>query len=109
VTQSLTDPEAGMMNRPNKPVGFHYLGHTSIDTKHGIITDIHVTPGNLNDHEPYVGRLMEQQEKFGLNIQKVAADKGYDCAVVHHCLEENNIEGYIAPVTRESNIEPVAE
>lgn len=70
VTQSPTDPEAGLMNRPKKPVGFHYLGHTSIDAAHGIITDIYVTPGNVNDHEPYGGRLAIQQEKFGLDIKK---------------------------------------
>ncbi|MDQ0901064.1 hypothetical protein [Paenibacillus sp. V4I7] len=52
VTQSLTDPETGLMNRPKKPIGFHFLSHTSIDTTYGIITDIHVTPGNVNDHEP---------------------------------------------------------
>ncbi|WP_158607027.1 IS1182 family transposase [Paenibacillus ginsengarvi] len=109
VTQSQTDPGAGLMNRPKKPVGFHYLGHTSIDTAHGIITDIYVTPGNVNDHEPYGGRLAIQQEKFGLDIKKACADKGYDCAVVHHVLEKQNIEGYISPVMKESSIEAIGD
>ncbi|MDQ0885976.1 transposase [Paenibacillus sp. V4I9] len=107
VTQSLTDPETGLMNRPKKPIGFHFLSHTSIDTAYGIITDIHVTPGNVNDHEPYAGRLAAQQERFNLEIKKVCADKGYDCAVVHHALEKQNIEGYISPIVKESSIEAI--
>ncbi|WGV58275.1 IS1182 family transposase [Brevibacillus brevis] len=107
IARSTTDPESGMMNRPNKPVGYHYLGHTSIDTKYGIITDIHVTAGNVRDHEPFVKRLAIQKEKFGLAIQKAGADKGYDSAVIHHELEKMEIEGYISAVTKESSIESI--
>jgi IS5 family transposase len=80
------------LGRPNKPKGFHYLAHTTIDAKHGIITDIHVTPANINDHEPFTARLRAQQEKFDLPIQKVGADKGYDRSPVHHALEKLGIE-----------------
>jgi hypothetical protein len=79
VQQSLTDSDSGMLSRPNKPKGFHYLAQTSVDTKKGIITDIQVTAGNFNDHEPYIGRMAAQQEKFGLNIQKVYDAKTKDC------------------------------
>ncbi|SEB61034.1 IS1182 family transposase [Paenibacillus sp. GP183] len=103
VTQSKTDPEAGLLSRPNKPKGFHYLAHTSIDVKHGIITDIHVTPANINDHEPFTARLREQQHKFNLRIQKVGADKGYDRSPVHHTLEQLEIKGYIAPINSDDN------
>ncbi|MCQ6564121.1 IS1182 family transposase, partial [Paenibacillus mendelii] len=98
VTKSKTDREAGLLNRSNKPKGFHYLAHTTIDAKHGIITDIHVTPANINDHEPFTARLRAQKDKFNLQIQKVGADKGYDRSPVHHTLEKLEIEGYITPV-----------
>lgn len=100
IIRSTTDPDAGLMNRPGKPGGFHYLGHTSIDPKHGIITDIHVTPGNVNDQQPYVERVKVQKEKFHLKINKAGADKGYDYAEVHHGLEGLGIEGYITPFER---------
>jgi transposase len=109
ISQSRTDSESGLMNRPKKPIGFHYLGHTSVDTKHGIITDIHVTPGNVNDHEPFIRRLAIQQEKFGIDIKQVGADKGYDCAVVHHELEKLKIVGYISPIIKESSIESIGD
>ena len=98
VVSSKTDPDAGYMNRPGKPIGFHYLSHTSIDAKHGIITDVHPTAGNLNDHIPFVERVKVQKGKLGLPIRKIGADKGYDCAEVHHGLEQNGIEGYITPI-----------
>lgn len=102
VSRSITDPDAGLMKRPGKPIGFHYLGHTSIDPKKGIITDIYVTAGNVNDHQTYVERLKVQEEKFLFKIRSVGADKGYDYAEVHHGLEKLNIEGYIAPFERVS-------
>ncbi|TLN01369.1 IS1182 family transposase, partial [bacterium] len=100
VVVSTTDPDSGYMNRPNKPKGFHYLNHMSIDTENGIITDVHVTPGNVNDHEPYIDRLKVQEEKFGLDIQKVGADKGYDYMNVHYGLDKMGIEGYIPQFER---------
>lgn len=102
-TQSKTDPEAGLLSRTNKPKGYHYLAHTTIDTKHGIITDVHVTPANINDHEPFTARLKVQKEKFNLRIQKVGADKGYDRSPVHHALEKLEIEGYITPIDTVEN------
>lgn len=109
ISQSTTDSESGLMNRPKKPIGLHYLGHTSVDTKHDIIADIHVTPGNVNDHESFIGRLAVQQEKFGIKIQQVSADKGYDCAVVHHELENLEIVGYISPIIKENSIESIGD
>ena len=35
-TVSTTDPEAGMLRRPGKPEGMHYLSHQSVDAAHGI-------------------------------------------------------------------------
>jgi len=98
VVSSKTDPDAGYMNRPGKPIGFHYLSHTSIDAKHGIITDVHATAGNINDHIPFVERVKVQKGKLGLPIRKIGADKGYDCAEVHYGLELNDVEGYITAI-----------
>lgn len=85
------------MSRPGKPGGFHYLGHASIDTKHGIVTDIYVTAGNVNDSQPYVERLQVLEKKYGNKIKKAGADKGYDYASVHRGLENMNIKSYITP------------
>jgi len=56
-TTSTTDPDAGLLNRPGKPGGMHYLDHQSIDARHGIIVDVAVTPGNVSDCIPYIERI----------------------------------------------------
>lgn len=93
-----TDPDSRLLNRPGKPSGPHYLAHTSLDSKHGIIVDIHPTAGNVNDCEPYVERLKVIQDKFGLNIKVSGADRGYDTTPIHHGLSILAIEGYISPI-----------
>ncbi|RKN82173.1 hypothetical protein D7M11_17650 [Paenibacillus ginsengarvi] len=37
-----------------------------------------------------------------MDIKRACADKGYDCAVVHHVLDKQQIEGYISPVSTDS-------
>jgi len=49
---STTDPESGYMVRDGKPKGFFYLDHRTVDGKYNIITDVYVTPGNINDVDP---------------------------------------------------------
>ena len=104
VVKSKADPDTGLLGRPNKPKGFHYLAHTSVDPSHGIITDIHATAANLNDHEVYIERLAVQQNKFPFSIQKAGADKGYDRSVVHVGLKKLHITGYISPIEQHKEI-----
>jgi len=101
---SATDPEAGFLRRPNKPLGMHYLDHQSIDAKHGIIVDVAVTPGNVTDGTPYLDRIKYMQ-KFGLPIEAVGVDSAYDISLVHQELSENNIAIY----TPENNEKPVCK
>jgi transposase len=93
-TKSITDPDSGLLGRPGKPGGFHYLCHQSADIKHGIITDVHVTAGNRLDHECCVERIRSQRQRLHLPVQELAADKGYDCIEVHHELGEMGISVY---------------
>lgn len=76
---SLTDPESGYLNRDGKPTGFHYLDHRTVDHKYNIITDCHVTAGNVNDSVVYIERLHHQLNKFGFEstLEAVALDSGY--------------------------------
>lgn len=74
---STTDPESGYMVRDGKPKGFFYLDHRTVDGKYNIITDVYVTPGNINDVDPYIYRLETQIEKFNFNTKYVVADAGY--------------------------------
>ena len=93
---SRTDPDAGYMVRDGKPKGFFYLDHRTVDRKHAIITDSFVTPGNVHDSIPYLGRLDRQRERFGLDVRAVGLDAGYDTAGICKGLEDRGIEGVIA-------------
>lgn len=90
---SRTDPDSGFMVRDDKPRGFFYLDHRTVDSKHAIITDTHVTPGNVHDSQPYLKRLDRQCERFGFVPAMVGLDAGYYTPQVCHGLELREILG----------------
>ena len=81
------------MHRDQKPQGFFYLDHRTVDGKHNLIVDTHITPGNINDSQPYIERLDATLAKFKLNPITVGLDAGYFTAPIAHLLEERQIEG----------------
>lgn len=84
------------MYRDNKPEGFFYLDHRTVDSWHNIIVDVHVTPGNVNDVEPYIERLDKIIEKFKLPVKYVGLDAGYYTTVICKQLYERHIKAAIA-------------
>ena len=74
---SRTDEDSGYMVRDGKPKGFFYLDHRTVDGRHAIITDTHVTPANVHDSVPYLRRLDRQRERFGFEVHAVGLDAGY--------------------------------
>ena len=108
VTKSSTDPECGMMNRPGKPVGFHYLNHQTCDAENGIITDVYVTAGNEHDSTPHTQRLEYQIDKFEMKTEAICADASYDSGEVHNAMLNRNIKTFIPERTRSGtpNYEP---
>ena len=100
---SRTDPDSGYIAREDKPRGFYYLDHRSVDGRHAIITDTHVTAATVHDSAPYLERLDRQRERFGLDVCAVGLDAGYATTPIARGLEERNILGvtpYVAPSTR---------
>ncbi len=45
-------PESGQLHKEGKPDGFHYSEHRTVDSKHNIVGNVRITPGNINDVEP---------------------------------------------------------
>lgn len=90
---STTDPESGYMVRDGKPEGFFYLDHRTVDHKFNIVTDVHITPGNVHDSTPYLDRLELQMKKFGFenSLEAVALDAGYFTAAICKGLHKRNI------------------
>ena len=90
---STTDPQSGFMHRDQKPKGFFYLDHRTVDKKHNLILDTYVTPGNVNDASPYLGRLDATCIRFGLHPKNVGLDAGYFQASLCQLLEQRQIHG----------------
>lgn len=90
---STTDGEAGYMVREGKPKGFYYLDHRTVDGRHALITDIHVTPGNVHDSVPYLSRLDRMRHRFGFHVEAVGLDAGYFTAAICMGLETRSIYG----------------
>ncbi|WP_415537545.1 transposase [Dehalobacter sp. 4CP] len=84
--KAVSDPEAGWMHRHPKPAGFHYLCHQSADIQYGIITDVHVTPGDVTDAPYCVKRIAYQKQKLKIPFRFAGLDSGYDTVAVHHGL-----------------------
>lgn len=95
IKSSTTDPESGFMHRDGKPQGFFYLDHRTVDAKANIITDVYVTPGNVNDVEPYIDRLKVQIEKFGFETEQVGIDAGYNTVYICKDLSEMGIKAAV--------------
>jgi hypothetical protein len=45
------------MVRNGKPKGFLYLDQRTVDGRHAVINDTHVTPANVHDSVPNLSRL----------------------------------------------------
>lgn len=95
IKQSTTDPESGYMVRDNKPKGFFYLDHRTTDGVCNIITDVHVTAGNVHDSIPYLARLDRQAKRFNFEVAAVGLDAGYMTAALCKGLNDRGVYGTI--------------
>jgi hypothetical protein len=90
---SRTDPDSGYMVRDDKPTGFFYLDHHTVDARYSIITGTHVTPASVHDSQPYLARLDRQRERFGFHVQAVGLDARHFTPAVCQGLEDRGIDG----------------
>ncbi|MEI2302543.1 transposase, partial [Ensifer sp. MJa1] len=90
---SRTDPDSGYMVRDGKPKGFFYLDHRTVDGRHAIITDTHVTPANVHDSIVYLDRLDRQRQRFAFDVKAVGLDAGYATSGIAKGLEQREILG----------------
>lgn len=93
IKESTTDPESGYLTREGKPQGFYYLDHRTCDGKYNLITDVHVTAGNIYDSLVYLDRLDYQVDRFGFNVKEAGLDAGYNTPDICRGLIKRDIFG----------------
>ena len=98
-TVSTTDPDAGMMHRPGKPEGMHYLSHQSIDAANGMIVDVAVTLGDVSDSVPYLERIDYMRNHLGLDIRTAGADSAYGTSLICQTMEDMGVTFYTPGVS----------
>lgn len=94
------DPDAGYMARINKPKGFHYLAHQCSDANTGIILNVNVTGGDVQDCEFCVEEYKYLKEKMKLPVKNAGLDSGYDTIAIHFGLSRLGIKAFVRPYQR---------
>jgi transposase len=91
-----TDPDATMAtNARNRRLEPAYKQHTAVDDLRGVVLDVDVTTGEVNE-----GQIIERQVDAamavtGVPITAVTADAGYAYAKVYGALERRRIDALI--------------
>lgn len=93
---SLTDPDATMAtNARNRRLEPAYKQHAAVDDLRGVILDIEVTTGEINEGQRIIGQVDATMATTGVAITTVTADAGYAYAKVYGALERRGIDALI--------------
>jgi transposase len=92
----ITDPDASMAtNGRNRRLEPAYKQHAVVDDLRGVIVDVEVTTGEVNEGQVIVERLDAAAVTTEAKIKKVTADAGYAYGKVYGDLERRGIDPVI--------------
>ena len=89
------DPDATLSGKAGENKSLAYKTHSAIDASSRVIVDCHVTTGAVSDVTVFIERMGRIQEKLGLKIGEVIADRGYGSAENLKFLSDQGIESNI--------------
>jgi transposase len=91
-----TDPDATMAtNGRNRRLEPAYKQHAVVDDLRGVILDVAVTTGEVNEGQVIESQVDATMATTGVSITTVTADAGYAYAKVYGALERRGIEALI--------------
>lgn len=91
-----TDPDASMAtNGRNRRLEPSYKQHGTVDDQVGVVLDVEVTTGEVNEGTPFLARMDAVAALTGTAIKTVTADAGYAYAKLYAGLEERQINAVI--------------
>jgi len=95
---SPTDPDASMATSSKQ---YHlepsYKQHTAVEDSHGIIVDVAVTTGEVNEGKQLIEQLDRIEATLGTSIGSVTCDAAYAHGVNYQALEQRGTEAIIPP------------
>jgi transposase len=93
---SVTDPDASMAtNARNRRLEPCYKQHAVVDDVRGVIVDVEVTTGEINEGQLIEERVDAAMVTTGVEITTVTADAGYAYAKVYGAMERRGIDAVI--------------
>lgn len=93
---SRTDPDASMATTArNKRLEPSYKQHTAVDDLTGVVLDVEVTTGAVNEGDRIEDQIEAVETIPGVEIATVTADAGYAYAKVYAALEHRGIDALI--------------
>jgi transposase len=97
---STTDPESRQFKKgPGKEAKLCYAGHALMDNRHGLCTDLTVTP-SVGTTEPQAAQTMlARQRRKRIRPKTLGADKGYHTRAFVAHLRCKGIKPHVAQVT----------
>ena len=91
-----TDPEASMAtNGRNRRLEPSYKQHAVVDDVRGVVLDVEVTTGEINEGQVILERIDAAAATTGAPISTVTADAGYAYAKVYGGLERRGVNAVI--------------
>lgn len=92
----VTDPDASMAtNGRNRRLEPAYKQHAVVDDAFGVVLDVEVTTGEINEGQVVLARIDAASKTTGAPIKTVTADAGYAYAKVYAGLEKRQIQAVI--------------
>jgi transposase len=101
---SLTDPDATLAtSKHNYHLEPTYKQHTAVDDERGILIDVDLTTGEINEGTKLIETIERIECMTGKPIKHVTADKSYSHSVNYNELDKRAIDAVIPP-QRESDV-----
>ena len=95
---SRTDPDASMAtSRFNQRLEPSYKQHGAVDAKSGVIVDVVVTTGEVNEGTELIDQLERVEANTGKSVTRVTADRGYSSGSNYAALEGRETDPVIPP------------
>lgn len=97
--RSITDPDATMAtSRKDQRLEPSYKQHTAVDDKAGVILDVDLTTGEVNEGRQLLGSLERVEGVTGKPVQRLTADGSYAHSTNYAALEERGTDAIVPPM-----------